>query len=184
MSNSFKLGNGFRFSRKSVVPSNRFKGWRRIFDESGSALVEMGLSAAILFGMFFGVFEVTMASYSYHYVSDAAREGARWAIVRGDSCSHNTQGLDHCGASSDDIQAYIRGLGYPGINPSNLTATSTWWSPPTINGGAWTSCSSAGCKAPGNMVKVYVVYAFPFNVPFVPSQTINVQSVSRMIIAQ
>ncbi len=184
MPNAFKLRNRFRFSKKSVAPSNRPKGWKRIFDESGSALVEVGMSAAILFGMFFGVFEVTMASYSYHYVSDAAREGARWAIVRGSTCSTNTSNLDHCGASSTDIQTYIQNLGYPGVNPSSLTATSTWWSPPAVNGGAWTSCASAGCNAPGNMVKVVVVYAFPFNVPFMPSRTINVQSVSRMIIAQ
>ena len=184
MSNLFKARNRFRFSKNSVANSAWLRGWRRVFDDSGSALVEVGMSAAIVFGMFLGVFEVTLASYSYHYVSDAAREGARWAIVRGSTCSTNTASLDHCGASSTDIQTYIQGLGYPGINPANLTATATWWSPPSTNGGVWTSCSSAGCNAPGNMVQVAVVYGFPFNVPFFPSRTINVQSQSRMIIAQ
>src|SRR3954466_11730967 len=86
---------------------------RRIFEESGSAVVEMALSSVILFAVFFGVFQTAMAFYSYQYLSDAAREGARWAIVRGStSCTNN--GISGCGATGTDVQTYIRNLGYPG----------------------------------------------------------------------
>jgi len=63
---SFFAGlNGSRFAAR------RFKS---LMDDTGSAIVEMALSSSVLFAMFFGMFEMSMASYTYHYVSDAARE--------------------------------------------------------------------------------------------------------------
>jgi Flp pilus assembly protein TadG len=155
----------------------------RIFEETGSAVVEMAFSSVILFGVFFGIFQAAMAFYSYQYLSDAAREGARWAIVRGStSCANN--GISGCGASPDDVQTYIRNLGYPGINPSNLTASVTYWTAPATSGGTWVQCTGTGCNTPGNRVKVYLQYSYPLNVPFVISRNINLQSVSQMVIAQ
>ena len=46
-------------------------------DETDEAILEIAISSSILFAMFFGVFQLSFASYTYHYVSDAAREGAR-----------------------------------------------------------------------------------------------------------
>jgi Flp pilus assembly protein TadG len=159
---------------------------RRIFvqEQSGAAIVEMAMSSTILFAMFFGLFQMTMASYTYQYVSDAAREGTRWAIVRGSSCATNTPNLDHCGATSSDVQTYIKGLGYPGLNGSNLSAAATWYSPSTSTPTTWTLCSSGTCNYPGNLVKVVVTYSYRFSVPFVMSRTMNIQSSSQMVIAQ
>jgi len=165
------------------------KAWRgksssighRIAEESGSAVVEMALSSVILFGVFFGVFQASMAFYTYQYLSDAAREGARWAIVRGStSCANN--GISGCGALPDDVQTYVRNLNYPGINPSNLTATVSYYSAPSTSGGDWVACN--GCNSPGKRIKVYLQYNYPLNIPFVPSQTLNMKSVSQMVIAQ
>ena len=47
---------------------------RCVVNDAGGAIVEMALSSAILFAMFFGVFELSFASYTYHYVAAAARE--------------------------------------------------------------------------------------------------------------
>ncbi len=77
----------------------------------------MALSSSVLFAMFFGMFEMSMASYTYHYVSDAAREGSRYAVVRGQPPAI-TLGLTGCGATSDTISTYVKDLPYPGINPS------------------------------------------------------------------
>jgi len=33
--------------------------------------------------MIFGIVEVSIGLYTYHYLSDAARDGSRWAMVRG-----------------------------------------------------------------------------------------------------
>jgi Flp pilus assembly protein TadG len=155
--------------------------WRRITEEGGSAVVEMALSSVILFAVFFGVFQTAMAFYSYQYLSDAAREGARWAIVRGStSCTNN--GISGCGATPTDVQTYIRNLNYPGINSSNLTATVSYYSAPSTSGGDWVLCNN--CNSPGKRIKVYLQYSYPLNIPFIPSQTLTMKSVSQMVIAQ
>jgi Flp pilus assembly protein TadG len=160
------------------------RGRNQIRCESGSAVVEMALSSAILFAMFIGLFQMTMASYVYQYVSDAAREASRWAIVRGSSCGANTPNLDHCGASSTDIQNYVRGLKYPAVASSKLTAAATWYTPSASLPTTWTLCSSGTCDSPGNLVKVVVTYNYPFSVPYVPATTIAVTSTSQMVVSQ
>ena len=52
-------------------------------DEEGSAIMETAMSSLILLTFLFGVFEAGFMVYSYHFISEAAREGARYAIVRG-----------------------------------------------------------------------------------------------------
>lgn len=163
---------------------------RRFFNEAGGAIVEMALSSSVLFAMFFGVFQTSMASYTYHYVSDAAREGARYAIVRGSTSCINTPNLTNCNASATTIGNYVKNLGYPGINSTaNMTVTTTWLTATTDTSTGttlttWATCSSGTCNVPGNMVKVAVSYAFPLSVPFVPKRTISVSSVSQMVVAQ
>src|SRR6202011_3533565 len=51
--------------------------------EEGSAIMETAMSSLILLTFMFGVMEAAFALYSYHFISEAAREGARYAIVRG-----------------------------------------------------------------------------------------------------
>lgn len=152
--------------------------------DTGSALVEMALSSSVLFAMFFGMFQISMASYAYHYVSDAAREGSRYAIVRGSTSCANEATLSGCGASASTIAAYVKGLGYPGIDSANMTVTTTYYSPSTTQPTTWTLCTSAPCNTSGSLVKVVVMYAYPFAVPFVPTRTLNVSSTSQMVVAQ
>ena len=83
-----------------------------ILNETGGAIVEMAVSSSVLFAMFFGIFEFAFASYSYNYVSDAAREGARWAIVRGSTSCANTPNLTNCGASYTDIANHVKAVSY------------------------------------------------------------------------
>lgn len=152
----------------------------RISAEEGDAIAEFALSATILIAIVFGIYETSFALYSYTYVSDAAREGTRYAIVRGSACT----GFAECsstpvGATSAQIQADVQSLGYPGISSKNLTVTTTW---PTT-GSACTPISSP-CNNPGNLVKVVVVYQFPLNIPFVPQTTVKMSSTSEMVISQ
>jgi len=157
--------------------------------DNGIAIVEMALSSAVLFAMFFGVFEISLASYTSHYVADAAREGARFAIVRGSTSCANTPNLSNCKASTDTIAAYVKGLTYPGINSANLTVNVSYLTgtADTSSGSlltTWATCSSGTCNVPGNMVNVNVTYAFGLSVPFVPRKTINVSSTSQMVVQQ
>jgi Flp pilus assembly protein TadG len=161
-----------------------WRGLRGALAEEGAAVVEMALSSVVLFAVFFGIFQVSLACYTYNYVSDAAREGSRWAIVRGGASCKNT-GITNCGASATDISNYVKNLGYPGINSTAyMTVTTNWYSPSAGTPTTWTLCSGSGCNTPGNLVKVVVSYAFPLSVPFVPANTISVSSTSQMVIAQ
>ena len=45
--------------------------------------METAMSMIILLTFMFGVMEAGFALYSYHFISEAAREGTRYAIVRG-----------------------------------------------------------------------------------------------------
>jgi Flp pilus assembly protein TadG len=162
---------------------------RRIANDTGGAVLEMAMSSAILFAMFFGVFEIALASYTSNYVTDMAREGARYAIVRGSASCGNTPLLSNCGASAAAITAYVKGLKYPGINPADLTVSVTYLTgtSSTSTGSmvtTWATCTSDVCNLPGNMVNVAASYSFGLSIPFVPAKTINVSSASQMVIQQ
>jgi Flp pilus assembly protein TadG len=143
--------------------------------EKGTELLEFTLSAALLLTMLFGIIELGLACYTFHYVSDAAREGTRYAIVRGSSC---TTFATACPANTTtDIQNYVKGLNF--VDPSAMTVTPSW---PTT--GVTCTPSATPCNNPGNLVKVTVQYAFPLRIPFVPSRSLTLTSSSQMVISQ
>jgi Flp pilus assembly protein TadG len=150
--------------------------WRRLArGEHGSTLIEFGATAGILAMTMFGLMTMCQGIYTYHYVSEAAREGTRFAAVRGSTCSGLTGG---CPAASSDIQTYVQNLGYPGIKSSLATVTTTWAAYPT-----GTTCApSTTCNNPGNAVKVKVQYAFPLSIPYLGTKTLTMTSTSDLII--
>jgi Flp pilus assembly protein TadG len=148
-----------------------------VLAEHGSTLVETALSLVLLFTVVFGIMEIGWALYTYLFVSQAAREGTRYAIVRGSTCA--APGSLCTDASQADIRSYIQNLGYFGINSNNMTVTATW---PTT--GAACTPSSTPCNNPGNLVQVTVAYRFPLSIPFVRASTINMSSTSQMVISQ
>jgi Flp pilus assembly protein TadG len=151
----------------------------------------MALSCLILIPVVFGIIQLSIALYCYHYAADAAREATRWAIVRGSTCTL-IFGKGYCsptsaggtGADGADIDHYVKALGYP---YSSKVSTSTKW---CINGAAvpatWTTCSTTqnGNNVPGNQVQVTVSYSYPLIIPFLKSNTLNLSSVSSMTIVQ
>jgi Flp pilus assembly protein TadG len=144
--------------------------------EDGQAAVEFGLGASVLLMALVGMMKISLAIYTYHFIAEAAREGTRFAMVRGTTCSTLSPGLSTCPASKDDVGSYVKGLGYPGIVSSNMTVTTGYLTYP-----AGISTSSA---TPGNLVMVTVQYAFPLSIPFLKSKTYTMQSTSEMIISQ
>jgi Flp pilus assembly protein TadG len=175
-----------RGSQRHLQIAQATKGGERVesprrspFGEQGSALVELALSCSIVCGMLFGLILMCYALYAYDFVSEAAREGTRWAIVRGSTSCTNTPNLTNCNAATSDITNYVEGLGYPGIDSTDkMTVTTTYWTP------SGAACTTGTCNAPLNFVQVEVTYAFPLNIPFLPSSTLNIHSTSRMAIAQ
>jgi Flp pilus assembly protein TadG len=145
--------------------------------EHGAAALEFAVAAGFMFTMLIGLMKVCLAIYTYHYVAEAAREGSRYAMVRGSSCSGFSSA---CPATSDNVQTYVRGLGYPGITSSLMTVTTTWATYP-----AGKPCTpSATCNNPSDVVMVQTSYAFPLNIPGVGSNTYTMTSTSVMIISQ
>jgi Flp pilus assembly protein TadG len=140
--------------------------------ESGNASVEVAMSAGVLFLLVMGLMNMSQGVYTYHYVAEAAREGSRYAIVHG-----NVSGSI---ATPDSIQAYVRGLGYPGIKSSSMTVTTTWAGYP-----AGVVCApSTSCNNPGNMATVKASYAFPVTIPMMGTKTLTMTSTSSMVISQ
>lgn len=143
--------------------------------DNGSALVEFALSAMILVTVLFGILDFGRAIYSYHFVSYAAHQAARYALVRGSTCS----GLGSaCPATATDISNYVLSLAPSGVTKAAITVTSVCGSAPPAG-----ACSSPN-NAPGNVVKVTVQYQFPFLFGLVHKGSIPMSGNSQMVIAQ
>jgi Flp pilus assembly protein TadG len=162
-----------------------------ILGEEGGSLVEMALSCLILIPILFGIIQLSIGLYCYHFAADAAREATRWAIVRGSTCN-TIFGSGYCsptsalgtGADGNDIAQYVRTLGYP--YSASVTTTTKWCTNGQAVPATWTTCSTvqSGNNLPGNQVQVTVSYSYPLVIPFVGKKNINLSSVSSMTIVQ
>lgn len=136
--------------------------------EEGSELLEFALVVIVLLLLVFGTMDFSRAMYCYHYVSNASREGTRYAIVRGSAC---TGFPDSCPANLTDVETHVKSS-TPALDPAAVSVVTTW----TPN------------NKPGSSVKVQVGYRykvmFPFAFPFLPNGTISMSSSSQMIISQ
>jgi Flp pilus assembly protein TadG len=143
---------------------------RRQRRQRGATLPETALILTVLLALTFGVIDFGRAAYAYAFVAQLAREGSRWAMVRGGQCSK----LDNCNAGQSQIQTYVRGLSEGATNPNNITVTATWPKCPPGSSG----------NSPGCVVSVSVTYPFTFMLPFLPSLQLNMSSTSQMVISQ
>jgi Flp pilus assembly protein TadG len=140
--------------------------------ERGQVLAEFAVVSLAVLMMVFGIIDCGRALYTYHLVSDDARLGSRYAIVRGaTACPGGSP-------SPDPLQAYIVGQS-PGIVPSALTVTTTCSSPANGCSSSATPWNGAGC-----VVRVRVNYSFRFLVPLVSTLVIPMTSSSEMVISQ
>lgn len=85
-------------------------------DERGQALVEFALVVPLLLMLVIGVFEFGRAYNVYQVITDAAREGARTAVVANPSMTY------------DSVVTTIRNaLGRAGLNPGSATIGLNGW---------------------------------------------------------
>ena len=151
-------------------------------EEDGSELVEFAISAALLYMLLFGVMDCSRALYVDHFLANAAREGTRYAMVRGDgwgaSCASSAS--MSCTATSSDVQVYVQGLVSAGIQATSVTVRTSW--PGTDANGA--SCHPARMNSPGCMVTVEVSYPFTFVSPLLPRSTLVLTSSANSTILQ
>jgi len=132
--------------------------------QRGSSIPEMVIVVGALLALLFGIIDFGRAFYTYNFVAQLAREGARWAIVRGSGCTV----LDHCNAASSDIQTYVRSLSEGATNPNSIGVTAVW--PQTT-------------KAAGNTVSVTVTYPFSF-LGVLQGVQLPMSSTSQMVISE
>ena len=70
------------FSIASPVP-----GLRNLKGEDGNNLIEYAIVFMFFMSMVLGIVDFSRALYTYHFLSNAAREATRWAAVRGSTCN-------------------------------------------------------------------------------------------------
>ena len=138
----------------------------------------------MLLMLVFGIIDCSRALYSYHFVSSAAQQGARYAIVRGgdwpSACAAVTS--FSCQASAANIKTYVQSLASLGITPSNVTVTASW--PQTTVNGIATGCNtSATQNNQGCVVKVQVGYVYHFFLPYLPVTGLSMTATSEQVIA-
>ena len=93
---------------------------QRLRGQTGSAIVEFTLVALMFFMLSLGLAEFGRAIFDYSIVSSLAREGVRWAAVRGSASGH--------AATADNISSYVQSK----ASGMNLTVTVTWTPAATI----------------------------------------------------
>jgi Flp pilus assembly protein TadG len=135
-------------------------------------VAEFAIAAPIFFLILFGIIDFGRYVYYVQVLNNAAREGARYAIVHGaDSLSPTGPPDDPSGA---DVIAVVRdyAVGVIGLEDASvLTITPTWGTPPAIPD-----------NDRGTKVTVEVTYAFHSVIPIVPIPPITVEGASSLVI--
>jgi Flp pilus assembly protein TadG len=149
--------------------------------ERGSSLLEQSFILVFLLTMMFGIIDCGRALYTYHFVSNVAREASRWASVRSQNCDGSA--LSGCPAdlSGDNVRTTFKAnLSSMGLDPTKVTFTTSWVVPPGVGAA---SCPTPNSNHVGCMVHVDVTYAYTFFfAPFIAAPAINMSSSSEMLI--
>jgi Flp pilus assembly protein TadG len=135
--------------------------------EDGGTLIETTLALPVLLGVIFCFMEVCTAFYSYNMISEAAREGTRYAMMHGATCPTSTSPT--CEATASQVNAYVSGLNWVTANGGTMTVNTTY---------------PDGNETPGSRVQVQVTYVLPINMPFVPRAAMTMHSTSLAYILQ
>jgi Flp pilus assembly protein TadG len=146
--------------------------------ERGSSLLEQSFILVFLLTMMFGIIDCGRALYTYHFVSNVAREASRWASVRSLTC--NTLAGCPGDLTGNNLQTTFKAnLSSMGLDPTKVTFTTSWVAPPGVG--------AASCTAPTNqigcMVHVDVAYNYTFFfAPFIAAPPIRMASSSELLI--
>jgi hypothetical protein len=135
--------------------------------QEGQAIMEMAITFPLVAAFLFTMIEICLAFYSFCMISERAREGTRYGIVRGGTCV--TSSNASCTASISSINSFVSQLGYPNLGNGTITPATTF---------------PDGNQNPGSRIQVKVSYVFPVNLPFIQKNSISMASTSVMYIVQ
>jgi Flp pilus assembly protein TadG len=151
----------------------------------GQALVEFALIAPIFFLLVFGLIEFGRAVYTIQILDNAAREGARYAIVHGASSNCPSGPMpngdaNYCDPAGTKIASVVRrtAIGVGGVNSSDLVVTSRW----CANVNTCTSGLGNGTNARNQSVVVRVAYTYRTLLPLVPLPDFTLTGGSTLVI--
>jgi len=156
----------------SILPG--FTRSRQRPGERGNTMVEFAFVVVIMLTILFGIIDFGRALYTYHFISNAAREGTRYASVRGATCDNAM--VTPCPITARQIRNYVKNVPL-GIDVSQMNPTATFTNP---NGLA---VCGATRDYPGCAIQVQVSYNFKFLFPLMPSN-FTMSSTSQMIITR
>jgi Flp pilus assembly protein TadG len=156
--------------------------------QRGQTLVDFAFAAMVILMLFFGIFEFGRALFTYDLVANAARIGTRYAMVHGSSClsfaspepgppctAYPTSAPASPSPYVTPVTSWVQ-YKSPGVNPSQLTVTTTWSSDCTFSSPLTTPTGNATC------VRVQVSYPFKSLFPFVFPATMS--STSQVVVSQ
>ena len=148
-------------------------------DNSGQSMVEFAVTLSVFLTAIFTLIEICLIFYTYSTISECAREGTRYAIVRGSTCvTGGTTGAGaSCTATASAINSYVSSIGYPNVGGGTMSVNTTY-SADGIN------YSTTGNNAPTDMVRVKITYVFPVKLPFVPRNSLTLSAQSQLTILQ
>jgi hypothetical protein len=153
----------------------------------GQSLVEFAVVAPLLFLMVFGSFEFARFIFFYELLNNAAREGARYAIVHG-SRSDCPSGppppgeTNPCDPAGDNVKAAVRGAALDLAGTGELFVFDPVWTSRGSLAHPQPGDSSTGHSGRGEYVTVFVDFSYApvlkqiLDVPVVPSITIRAES--------
>jgi Flp pilus assembly protein TadG len=175
----------------------------------GSTVVEFAVVLTVLLTMVFGIIDFGRAVYSYHFVSNAAREATRFASVRGNpSCkTPRTFPTETCPTDATSVSNYVNcPSGTPGCPTPGMDHTGIYIDPAAANNAAgylnvattWTgkkgdgvaSCTTGSTSAQptkdvGCQVIVTVQYNYGFSLPYLTQLgPLVIKSTSKFVISQ
>src|SRR5690348_6353444 len=94
-------------------------------NQKGTVIVESAITLVVLLVMLLGIVEGGRLIWTYNTLAFVAREGTRYATVRGSNSSSP--------ATTGTVDTYVKGQA-TGLDPSLMTVTTTW-SPSNSPGG-------------------------------------------------
>jgi Flp pilus assembly protein TadG len=114
-------------------------------DEQATAILEFAAVSVVFLGLLFGVAEFALAAWQVNSATSDAREGARYAVVRGANSGRV--------ATVDSVANYVKS--HTALDPSSIRVYVTW----------------TPDKRPGSLVSVSVAHTVSRRGLVVPART-------------
>jgi hypothetical protein len=140
---------------------------KKLVEEDGQSMVEVAVTLPVVFTLIFCFMEMCLAFYTHNMISELAREGTRYAMVRGSSCL--TMASASCQATALQVNTFVSGIGFPNLGGGAIIPLTTY---------------PDGNAAIGSRVQISITYVFPITMPFVPTNSISMSTISVATIIQ